>query len=312
MKKISLGLAVALLSGVAYAQTSQAPTAGSAATGSAAPQTSAGPSSGTSTGASGAPRPMMRSQTGGQGQTEVTGSTESRSVGIRSTESGRTRVEGGTRVGVGVGVTTREEGVSVRHRTVHEVEEPSVSVTRRRSVTTVEEPSTEVHRTVIKKAKPATKKVAVHKKKPTRVVVHSRRKVVVDEPVEIRRSRTVHRYEVDEPSVSVSRRSTTVHRSQDVGASVGVSVEQRRSSVRSSGEMRPSGDVNVTTSRQGSSAPETTGAVSTRSQTNATGASGGAPAAGSSSGSGGSAPARLQPGGSPSGGSAGQNGSAKP
>jgi hypothetical protein len=101
---------------------------------------------------------------------------------------------------------------------VREVEEPSVSVTRRRSVTTIEEPDTEVHRTVVKK-KPA-KKVAVKKaKKTNKVVMKKRGYQVVDEPVEVRR-RTVRRYEeVNEPSVSVNRR-TTIRRTQDTSPSV--------------------------------------------------------------------------------------------
>ncbi len=286
MKKIALGAALLLLSSAAYAQTSVDTNA----------NTASKPSSGTSaTSQSSGSNMMLHKRSGGQDQmkTETTGSTRSQDSGSQT--SIRTRQEGGARVGIGVESHERP-GVSVRSRTVHEVNEPSVSVTRRRSVTTYNEPDTEIHRTIVK-TKHGAKKVAVKKKKPSSKVVMRKktRYHVVQEPVEVRRSRTVHRYEVDEPSVSVQRR-TTVHQTRDVSPRVGVSVEQR------GGTSVNSRDVNVSTSRQRSSSPETTGTISNRSRTDMT--TGGASGNASHSGSGTSTKVPMkQQGGSSSGGS---------
>ncbi|MGO4571409.1 hypothetical protein [Microvirga sp. 2TAF3] len=233
MKRIAFGAVLVLLSTTAYAQTSTGSNT------SLTTQTS-----------SGSPTMTLNHRSGAQGSP------------VRTDTHVRTRVESGARIGV---EARERSGVSVRStRTVREVEEPSVSVTHRRMVTTYDEPTTEVHRTVVKN-KPSIKKVVVKKRKPsTKVVVSKRRHYVVDEPVEVRR-RTVRRYEIDEPNVSVTRR-TTVHQTRDVSPSVGVSVERHRTSVR------PSGDVNVsTTTRQRSSSPEATGSVTTRTQMNASG-----------------------------------------
>lgn len=215
-----------------------------------------------------------------------TNSTIRRPAGDKALSGGvetrvRTRVDGGIRAGV----ETREHtGVTVhRTRAVREVEEPSVTVRRRHTVTTYDEPDTVVHRTVVKKKPTATKVVVKSKKKkPTKVVVKKRRHYVVHEPVEVRR-RTVHRYQVDEPSVSVTRR--TVRHVHEETPRIGVSVEQRRH------------DVNVSTRR--STAPETTGSVTTRSRISTE--------SGVRSNSSGSTNLRLhQPGNSSPGGSMGQ------
>jgi hypothetical protein len=179
-------------------------------------------------------------------------------------------------------------GVSVRSRTtVHE--EPSVEVRRRRSVTMIQdEPET---RTVIKHRAPAKKKVVVRKKKPhSRYVVRTSRRHVVEEPSVSVRRRTVRRYEVDEPSVSVNRR-TTVRRSQDVGVSGGISVGQRRSNIR-----MQSNDTNVSTTTRQRMNSETTGSVSGRTKATTRSGSG-------SSEQGGTRRLPVQEGGSMGGGS---------
>jgi len=268
VKTVALGAALLLLSSAAYAQTS--------------PQTNAGTTA-QSQSSSDSNR-LMRNLSGAGGQSEKTGATQRESSGVQT--DGRARQESGTRVGVGI-ETRERSGVSVRTRTVREIDEPSVSVTRRRSVTTYEEPETEIHRTVVKK-KPA-KKVAVKKVKRTNKVVSKKRRYqVVEQPVEVRR-RTVRRYEeVSEPSVSVRSR-TTIHRTQDTSPRVGVSVEQRRSN-----------DVNMSTNRTRSSSPDTTGSVSTRSTNDVKGST-------SNSTRGNSTNMRLQQGGSSGSGSNGMS-----
>ncbi|MEZ0170305.1 hypothetical protein [Microvirga sp. TS319] len=227
MKKIALGAALLLLSGTAYAQTTT--------------------STSSSTSTSDTRMTMPNRQQSGATE-QATGSVRNgESTSVRSNVS--TREHGGTRVGVGIESRERT-GVSVRSRTVREVEEPSVSVRRHRRVTTIEEPDTEIRHTVIKK-KPSTKKVVLKKRNTKKVAVKKRHYRVVDEPVEVRR-RTVRRYEeVSEPRVSVNRHTTV--RTRHEAPSVGVSVEQRRSSTRTS--------TDVNTSRS----PSVTGSVSTRS-----------------------------------------------
>jgi hypothetical protein len=248
MRKIALGLAAMLLSTTAYAQStkmnaaSEKPTADSEL--------------------------MLRQRTGGQNQVESTGSEQSRQrIGTRNSDTSvRTRVDGGSRLGV---ETRERNGVAVHSRTVREVSEPSVEVRRRRTVTTIRDDGPEVHRTVIKRVKLA-KKVVVRKMRPnSRYVVRTHSRQYVEEPSVAVRRRSVHRFEVDEPRVSVSRR-TTIRQSQSAGVRTGASVEQRRSRVDQSS------DVNVSTSahRRSGSGVEATGTVSGSSKLDMSGRSG--------------------------------------
>jgi hypothetical protein len=253
MKAFAIGLSAALISTAAFAQTSMSPSPDSS---------------------SGGPNIELRQRSGGQSQSETTGATEIRRSGTRSgEESVRTRTESGARIGV----ETRERtGVSVRSRTT--VEDEPIEVRRRRSVMTIEDDEPET-RTVIKRKAPS-KRVVVKKRKPaSRFAVRSRSRQIVEEPsVEVRR-RTVRRTEFDEPDVSVSRR-TTLRRSQEVGVGTGVSVEQRRSSVRQQSSSQTN-DMGVSaTTRRRSTSPETTGSVSGRGSTD----SGMSPSGGTSPG----------------------------
>ena len=90
----------------------------------------------------------------------------------------------------------------------------------------------------------------------------------------------------------MSTRRTTVHRSQNVGVSGGVSVEQRRNNVRTQ-----SNDTHLSTSTRQRMNSETTGSVSGR--TNATTQSGRATSGRNSSEQGGARKLPMQEGGSP-------------
>jgi hypothetical protein len=103
---------------------------------------------------------------------------------------------------------------------------------------------------VIKKKHAPKKKVVVRKKKPSsKVVVHSRSRHVVEEPVSVRR-RTVRTYEESEPSVSVRSRTTVRG---------GVNVEHRNSSV---GVRQQSNESAVSNSSRQRIHTESTGSVS--------------------------------------------------
>jgi hypothetical protein len=288
MKKIALGLAVAFLSTTAFAQTDS--TRGAMSSGGSDSGTMMKiPQSGDAiAGAKGNVKSDSRSdagtttrmRNGSSGAQETTASSVRASGSLRSEDNVRSRVDSGTRVGVGI-ETRERSGVAVRRRTVHEFDEPSVEVRRRRTVTAVEEPSTEVHRTVIKQKSPSKKKVVIRKKKPgTHYVVRTRSRSYVEEPsVEVRRRRTVRSYETSEPSVAVSRR-TTIRRSNDVGVNAGISLEQRRSKVQSRTSVQ-SRDLDVSAGRQRQPSSETTGSVSSRSSTSGAMRSGGSSDTGS-------------------------------
>ena len=202
MKKMALGLAAALISTAAFAQSSP----GS----STAPDTSSGSSATTS-----------RS---GKGSADQAASSP------KGQRSGA-RVDSNTR--------TREEGsASVNRRSVTETrDEPSVTtVTRRRTVRSVEvednQPTMVRRKTVVKSKKHGQKVAAGKRKKGGKVVVRSKR-TVAGPSVATTRRRTVRQVETEEPSVSVTRNRTTVRQS------AGASVEQRRG-VRQSNDVNVS------------------------------------------------------------------------
>jgi hypothetical protein len=280
MNKIALALAAALIGTAAYAQAPTSPSASGGSDKEKSAQASQ-PSSG------GSQATPSRSE---QGASQAQGRSESTTQGASSSQTQRSeQTTTRSRTGASVGIESREErGVSVRHRVRSVSEEPSVAIRRRRSVTIEDEPS-EVRRTVIKRGK-AAKKVAV-KKRGKKVVVRGRRPVVA-EGVSVTRRRSVRSVDVSEPSVSVSRR-TTIRASERANVRSNVSVGERRGSTRE--QSQTSG----TMERRGS-APETTGAVSGRTQSNAP-AQGGSSSPGSSGGSSGgsgSSEKRADPSGS--------------
>lgn len=158
----------------------------------------------------------------------------------RAERSSATGARSETNVRVGVESRGRENGL--RERGVRS-DRSDVEV-RRRSVTTVSSAEPE-SRTVVRQGGVKKKVVIRKKKKGAHYVVRSRRNVVEEPSISVRR-RSVRRIETSEPEVSVRTRTrTSVTRSQEESVRGGASIERRDTGARSTTQT----GVSATTSR---------------------------------------------------------------
>jgi len=231
MKFAPLGLALALVSTTALAQTSNLNTSGGASGGASASTQSSGS--------------MMRPKAGGHEQrAQQGGSMTHQKMGANEETSGSARIKGSasTKVEGRATVSSRdrdESGVSIRTHT-RTSEGPRVSV-RHRTVTSYnDEPST----TVIRK-----KKRYVHRfydEGPHRkVVIRKHHRHYVEEPsITIRKKRHyVRSWEDESPSVSYRTRISHRYRHSEPSASVSIRTGERHDATRFSAETRSRGEV---------------------------------------------------------------------